>query len=955
MNKVLRVLMVISSLWIGLSSTKAQVLCEENLVLINLTTGAFGNEVSFQILGSDSTVVFDSATAFPYLESNSPYTATVCLADGCYGVIMLDSFGDGWNGANLTVSYDNTMINIGTLLQGSFGVSAFTVNIEDPNCAAPAIFGCTDPNALNYYPAATEDNGSCLYPIECGVGQVAAQLYVCTFSNGIDVILDILDSQGNIVTTISGLGNSQIFYMDICLDPEECYTAIMSNGAGFNGWSGGYFWINSGGYQLINESLDYGLSIESANFSINGSCPYPGCTDPAALNYNAYANEDDGSCVYPEPCEGNPVQVIVYTGSWAFEMDWYILDGNGAIVFDNSDVYSNNYNYTYNLCLADGCYTLVLTDSFGDGWNGGVIYFNYANNEFNASIPYGNLFVQAFGINADECEADITFGCTNPEANNYDPEATIEDDSCTYDIYGCTDPLASNYDYWVNIDDGSCIYPEPCDGVYSQLYVCTFSNGLCVNLQILDSEGNEVIFVSELYSGQIAYFDLCLLPGECYSAVMSSPCGNGGWFNGYFWVNSGGYQLVNDYLDPGFDSQTVYFSIDGACPSIGCTDPEASNYDPAANEDDGSCVYPEPCFENNVTLNLSLGMFPNEVSWIVTGEDGVLYGSGGNYNGYSEVINLCLPDGCYTFEMFDSFGDGWNNAFASLTLNNEIIASGTLYQGSYDYFNFGVNTEGCEGEVEIAGCTDPVAANYDPNATIDNGTCVYFQDCELNAVYVVISTQNWGYEISWELTTEGGGEVVASGSGYNSWSYYTTELCLEDGCYELHMYDSWGDGWNGGYYAIISENNYNEGTLLYGDYTMDLISINGNCGITGCMDPEAINYNPQATVEDGSCVYNGGFGGDLGDFVNPELDFDFDYFPNPFFNEVQIVLNNLNPIEDLTIDMYDATGRIVSNMFYGKGREYFREEIQLNGLESGMYIVTVRNGDKIQTERLIKE
>ena len=28
----------------------------------------------------------------------------------------------------------------------------------------------------------------------------------------------------------------------------------------------------------------------------------PGCTDANALNYNADANVDDGSCVLPEPC-----------------------------------------------------------------------------------------------------------------------------------------------------------------------------------------------------------------------------------------------------------------------------------------------------------------------------------------------------------------------------------------------------------------------------------------------------------------------------------------------------------------------------------------------------------------------------------------------------------------------------------------------------------------------------
>jgi len=53
-------------------------------------------------------------------------------------------------------------------------------------------------------------------------------------------------------------------------------------------------------------------------------------------------------------------------------------------------------------------------------------------------------------------------GCTNPYANNYNPLATADDGSCTFDpgvILGCTDPTADNYDATANVDDGSCTYP----------------------------------------------------------------------------------------------------------------------------------------------------------------------------------------------------------------------------------------------------------------------------------------------------------------------------------------------------------------------------------------------------------------------------------------------------------------------------------------------------------------
>ena len=57
-----------------------------------------------------------------------------------------------------------------------------------------------------------------------------------------------------------------------------------------------------------------------------------------------------------------------------------------------------------------------------------------------------------------------TYGCMDPDADNYDPDATVDDGSCEY--WGCTDPLADNYDEDANVDDGSCIYPPASYDVY---------------------------------------------------------------------------------------------------------------------------------------------------------------------------------------------------------------------------------------------------------------------------------------------------------------------------------------------------------------------------------------------------------------------------------------------------------------------------------------------------------
>ena len=50
-------------------------------------------------------------------------------------------------------------------------------------------------------------------------------------------------------------------------------------------------------------------------------------------------------------------------------------------------------------------------------------------------------------------------GCMDPEALNYNPEATIDDGSCIYCIYGCMDSNALNYDPQATCTDNSCEYP----------------------------------------------------------------------------------------------------------------------------------------------------------------------------------------------------------------------------------------------------------------------------------------------------------------------------------------------------------------------------------------------------------------------------------------------------------------------------------------------------------------
>ena len=88
------------------------------------------------------------------------------------------------------------------------------------------------------------------------------------------------------------------------------------------------------------------------------------------------------------------------------------------------------------------------------GYN--MIHFWYVN-------PDGNPCDEANFVGGDNpCDEEEIPGCTDPEANNYDPEATEDNGSCQYDeIPGCTDRAANNFDADATEDDGSCEYDVP--------------------------------------------------------------------------------------------------------------------------------------------------------------------------------------------------------------------------------------------------------------------------------------------------------------------------------------------------------------------------------------------------------------------------------------------------------------------------------------------------------------
>jgi hypothetical protein len=110
-----------------------------------------------------------------------------------------------------------------------------------------------------------------------------------------------------------------------------------------------------------------------------------------------------------------------------------------------------------------------------------------------------------------------------------------------------------------------------------------------------------------------------------------------------------------------------------------------------------SCTSGPGCTTNSATLTIILDNYPEECSWNIKNSSNVIVASGGTYgsspDGATITANLCLPNGCYTLTMLDSYGDGiccsYGNGSYSLKNNatNVILASGGQY-GTQDVKTF---------------------------------------------------------------------------------------------------------------------------------------------------------------------------------------------------------------------------------------------------------------------------
>lgn len=163
----------------------------------------------------------------------------------------------------------------------------------------------------------------------------------------------------------------------------------------------------------------------------------------------------------PEPQTGT-IEVCKYEDT----------DGDGAI-----DGYGEDQTTPINP-LSGWTINITDGDQYNDskvtGENGCVEFTNLPYTTYTITETQQSGWTQTYPGNNNHIEINLNasrnwayflnyypiYGCTDPEANNYNREATVDDKSCTYEeeIPGCTDPNALNYDQSATQDDGSCRY-----------------------------------------------------------------------------------------------------------------------------------------------------------------------------------------------------------------------------------------------------------------------------------------------------------------------------------------------------------------------------------------------------------------------------------------------------------------------------------------------------------------
>lgn len=240
------------------------------------------------------------------------------------------------------------------------------------------------------------------------------------------------------------------------------------------------------------------------------------------------------------------------------------------------------------------------------------------------------------------------------------------------------------------------------------------------------------------------------------------------------------------------------------------------------------------------------------------------------------ATSLCSTDSICWAENLMTGGEpqgygAWTCAPVALGSGDELLYSNLMPGAQYAFYftvdslvsdTLEVSTPNC-AEL-VSGCMEMDASNYTPEATIDDGSCVY--PC-VDFTFT-LSTDCWAAETGWVIVDSEGLTVaeVTTGDYTDDASDYSFTQCLLDGCYAITITDSYGDGLNGtaspgcdtdGSYFATDSSGATLFTMPYANFG-DAISHDFCLPATyGCTSTSACNYDADANADDGSCIFTG--------------------------------------------------------------------------------------------------
>jgi len=410
------------------------------------------------------------------------------------------------------------------------------------------------------------------------------------------------------------------------------------------------------------------------------------------------------------------------------------------------------------------------------------------------------------------------------------------------------------------------------------LPIFTYSQNSWINIQLLtDQYPNETSWdITSQYNSLIIESDSVLLPYTLYDTTISvagiiiagvyDSFGDGlggsmfGGVDGWFLIQNDCQDTIM-YVTGNFGDSLVNTLTIAPCapPTGGCTDSSAINFNPLASFDDSSCIYP---------LCSGLDTFYVETYCNLNGPV-VSYNWITGTNPNCQVINYTRTKDINALgNTWYPYPSNWSNTGITYSFsdpNETYYFLAQLADSSYTD-TLVITTGEC-----ITGCMDPLALNWHPWATIDDGSCqlppANCSSGESNVLVTVIPDTYAG-ETSWTIT-DIYGSILASSPSYTITGVpILTETCIPNGTFiNFNLYDSFGDGMCGTCYGGV------DGTVLVqtlcGDTILSIIPGDANFGfdttstytvtsctpnnIPGCTDPNYVEYDIDATIDDGSC------------------------------------------------------------------------------------------------------